>query len=143
MSGKYRGDIDVQSCFQNLQSTPSFIIDVRTQPEWSYVGLPSLPAEANELILICWQEFPTMETNPKFAVELTKAIDTAGGDVNSNLYFLCRSGVRSRAAAITATTAGYLNAYNVEHGFEGDPNISRHRGLANGWKAAGLPWKQS
>jgi rhodanese-related sulfurtransferase len=57
--------------------------------------------------------------------------------------FLCRSGVRSRAAAIAMTRAGFSRAYNIAGGFEGDLDGERHRGAANGWKAAGLPWKQT
>jgi rhodanese-related sulfurtransferase len=56
---------------------------------------------------------------------------------------LCRSGARSRAAAIAMTRAGLERAYNVAGGFEGELDENRHRGLRNGWKAAGLPWKQS
>jgi len=59
------------------------------------------------------------------------------------LLFLCRSGVRSRAAAIAMTAAGYSRAYNIAQGFEGDPDAERHRGNKNGWKASGLPWKQT
>lgn len=143
MPGTYRGDIDVQTCFDDLQSSSTFLIDVRTKPEWSYVGLPSVPAGAADPLLICWQLYPTMETNPTFITELNAAISAAGGDQESRLHFICRSGVRSKAAAVAATAAGYVNSFNVDHGFEGDPNTSRHRGQINGWKAAGLPWKQS
>ena len=39
--------------------------------------------------------------------------------------------------------AGFSQAYNIMGGFEGDLDAERHRGKATGWKAAGLPWKQS
>jgi rhodanese-related sulfurtransferase len=51
--------------------------------------------------------------------------------------------VRSRAAAVAMTGAGYSRAYNIAGGFEGDPDAERHRGNRNGWKASGLPWKQT
>jgi rhodanese-related sulfurtransferase len=38
---------------------------------------------------------------------------------------------------------GFARAYNIAGGFEGDPDGMRHRGLVNGWKAEGLPWRQS
>jgi len=41
------------------------------------------------------------------------------------------------------TQAGYARAYNIAGGFEGDLDRERHRGSKNGWKAAGLPWKQT
>jgi len=41
------------------------------------------------------------------------------------------------------TAAGFARAYNIAGGFEGDLDSERHRGASNGWKAAGLPWKQT
>jgi rhodanese-related sulfurtransferase len=41
------------------------------------------------------------------------------------------------------TQAGFTRAYNVAGGFEGDLDEERHRGQRNGWKALGLPWRQS
>ena len=58
------------------------------------------------------------------------------------VVFLCRSGNRSIGAAEAATEAGIAPSYNVLDGFEGDLDEDRHRG-ATGWKAVGLPWKQS
>jgi rhodanese-related sulfurtransferase len=57
------------------------------------------------------------------------------------VYFICRSGVRSRHAAEAATAAGLGPAYNVLDGFEGQLDRERHRGIG-GWKADGLPWVQ-
>jgi rhodanese-related sulfurtransferase len=56
---------------------------------------------------------------------------------------LCRSGARSRAAAIALTGAGFAQAFNIGDGFEGDVDPQGHRGNRNGWKAANLPWRQS
>ena len=53
--------------------------------------------------------------------------------------FLCRSGVRSIAAAEAATAAGFTS-YNVLEGFEGEPDAYGDRVL-NGWKNRHLPWK--
>jgi rhodanese-related sulfurtransferase len=56
--------------------------------------------------------------------------------------FLCRSGVRSRDAAIAMTAAGFKACYNVASGFEGDKDAAGHRGTVSGWKVDGLPWMQ-
>ena len=64
-------------------------------------------------------------------------------DKTAPMLFLCRSGARSRAAAIAMTRAGFTQAFNVAGGFEGDLDGERHRGHDNGWKAAGLPWRQA
>ena len=55
---------------------------------------------------------------------------------------LCRSGVRSIAAAKRATELG-IEAYNILEGFEGNPDADGHRGQAGGWRFRGLPWKQN
>jgi rhodanese-related sulfurtransferase len=59
------------------------------------------------------------------------------------VFLICRSGARSRAAAIALTGAGFSHAYNVAGGFEGDADGAGHRSNKNGWKAAELPWRQS
>ena len=41
------------------------------------------------------------------------------------------------------TQAGFKACYNVAGGFEGDLDENGHRGRKNGWKAGGLPWRQS
>jgi rhodanese-related sulfurtransferase len=58
------------------------------------------------------------------------------------VVLLCRSGVRSIAAAKRATELG-LEAYNILEGFEGDPDQQAHRGRKGGWRFNGLPWRQN
>ena len=65
----------------------------------------------------------------------------AGVEPGTPLYFLCRSGVRSRAAAAAATSAGLGPAHNVLDGFEGGHDDDGHRSVS-GWKNVGLPWRQ-
>ena len=36
-----------------------------------------------------------------------------------------------------------INCINVKFGFEGDLSEDKRRGISNGWKFSGLPWKQS
>lgn len=59
------------------------------------------------------------------------------------VLFLCRSGARSRAAAIALTQAGQARCFNIAEGFEGPLDDKRKRGVVGGWKARGLPWAQS
>ena len=58
------------------------------------------------------------------------------------IVLLCRSGVRSVAAAQRATTLG-IEAFNILEGFEGDPDAHAHRGKLGGWRMRGLPWRQN
>lgn len=123
----------------------ALMIDVRTRPEWSFVGTPDLPEGCAPLCLIEWQEYPTMQVNPRFVDEALAAIDAAEA---TEIFFLCRSGVRSLNAARTIAAAlengpRATRCVNVAGGFEGDKSPEGQRGRVNGWKAQGLPWRQS
>jgi rhodanese-related sulfurtransferase len=65
-----------------------------------------------------------------------------GVQLDDDLFFICRSGSRSLAAAKVMAAAGYRACHNVAGGFEGPLDDERHHGSAGGWKAAGLPWQQ-
>jgi len=69
-------------------------------------------------------------------------LEKAGFTPEHHIYFLCRSGVRSLAAAEAAQAAGFPYVYNIADGFEGPPDRAGHRGTTSGWKAEGLPWRQ-
>ena len=139
---EYAGDLTSDAAWALLNDNPKAqLVDVRTTAEWSFVGLPDLSSVGRDVHCVEWQSFPTMAVNPDF-VGQTKA-QLAGAAADTPVLFLCRSGARSRAAAIAMTRAGFSRAYNIAGGFEGDMDQQRHRGQRNGWKASGLPWKQS
>ena len=136
----YAGDLSPDQAYELLRSRPdAVLVDVRTRAEWSYVGTPDLSELDRQVVLAEWVTFPDGARNPQFLQDVAAVADNQ--DVP--LVFLCRSGVRSIAAAEAATAAGYSAAYNVTEGFEGPPDASGHRGTAGGWKARGLPWRQS
>jgi rhodanese-related sulfurtransferase len=114
------------------------LVDVRTDAEWNFVGLPDLSEAGKRAVLIPWQVYPTMQVNGGFVDQMRQA----GITPEDTIYFLCRSGARSMAAAQAAIAAGFPNAINVADGFEGPPDGDGHRGTIAGWKAAGLPWQQ-
>lgn len=114
------------------------LVDVRTNAEWSYVGLPDLTDSGQEPLLIPWQVFPTMQLNKDFIDQM----EQSGLTPANHVYFLCRSGVRSLAAAQAAREAGFPQVYNILDGFEGPADGEGHRGGLAGWKADGLPWRQ-
>ena len=124
-------------------SEPAALIDVRTTAEWAYVGVPDLSAAGRTPILIEWQMFPHGTINSAFVDQLTAALNSEGVAADASLYFLCRSGVRSKAAAVAMIAAGWTKSFNISGGFEGSIDAGGHRGTVNGWKVDGLPWKQS
>ncbi len=133
-----------QAAFQALEDDPKAqLIDVRSRAEWTFVGVPELGHIGRRPLLIEWQQFPSMAVDPQFADRLDSALQEQGADHDTALFFLCRSGQRSLAAAMAMHAVGYRNCINVSDGFEGDMDAARQRGGVNGWKAAGLPWVQS
>lgn len=137
----YAGDVSVTEAWGILsKDAKAQLVDVRTAAEWNYVGLPDLASLNRRVHCIAWQNFPGGMQNPSFAAETGAAL---GADKDITVLFLCRSGARSRAAAIAMTGMGYTKAFNIAGGFEGDLDGDRHRGQTNGWKAAGLPWTQT
>ena len=118
------------------------ILDVRTQAEWGWVGVPNMGLLGKPLILVEWLTFPGSQKNPDFAEQLETQMATLGFDKTTPLLILCRSGQRSRNAAKLLTSLGYNECFNITHGFEGDPDDAKHRGTVNGWKVDDLPWIQ-
>ncbi len=114
------------------------LVDVRTDAEWQYVGIPDLRAAGKQVVLISWQFYPSGNVNPGFV----EALRDAGLEPTDRLFFICRSGVRSLAAALAAAGAGFPEVFNVADGFEGPHDAEGHRGNVAGWKAAQLPWHQ-
>lgn len=140
----YAGDLTPQQVWEKLVEQPntSVLIDVRTQPEWAFVGLPALEEGMHPPLLEEWSVYPHMGINADFSANIIRRLEQAGLGQDTTLMFLCRSGVRSLAAAHAITAEGYGACYNISGGFEGDPDADGHRGSINGWKAAGLPWRQ-
>lgn len=138
MTGWFAGDVLPVAAWQGLVADPdAMLVDVRTQAEWTYVGVPDLSSLRRPLIQVEWQHFPSGNRNPRFAEQLA----AHGIRSNNPLYLICRSGVRSKAAGELLAGLGYTS-YNVAYGFEGQPDGQGHRGTVNGWKVDGLPWRQ-
>lgn len=136
----YAGDVTPADAWNALaQYADAQLIDVRTQAEWSFSGVPSLDSMNKTLKTLSWKFYPNFDVNPRFIEQLEAAVS----DKSAPLYFLCKTGGRSTDAAIAATAYGYTQCYNIEGGFEGDINSNHQRGQVNGWKASRLPWQQA
>ncbi|MBN9410365.1 MAG: rhodanese-like domain-containing protein [Burkholderiales bacterium] len=127
----YAGDVSPQLAWQWVQDGDAVLVDVRSDAEREWVG--SVPGS----VAAAWKQWPGMAVNPAFDDQVRAAAH--GG---RKLVMLCRSGVRSVAAAKRATELG-LSAYNILEGFEGDPDVQGQRGHTGGWRFHGLPWRQN
>ena len=139
----YAGDLSLKDSWERLlREETSQLVDVRTEAEWNFVGVPDMSGLKRRLLLCEWQRYPAGQ-NQDFVRELSQALTATRYRSGSALLFLCRSGARSRAAAIAMTAAGFAPCFNIKDGFEGALDDKVHRGQAAGWKAEGLPWIQS
>lgn len=135
----YAGDVDPRAAWKILQEQAgSWLIDVRTEAEWRYVGVPDLTSIGKQTLCISWLHYPANDPNDTFVEDVM----ADGVRPDQTVLLLCRSGQRSRAAAIALTARGYGRCYNVSEGFEGDKDGDGHRGTVGGWKIGGLPWAQ-
>ena len=126
----YAGDVAPQQAWQWVQAGQAVLVDVRSDAEREWVGY--VPGAA----AVAWKQWPGMAMNADFDAQMRTAVPEGGLAV-----LLCRSGVRSIAAARRATELG-LEAYNILEGFEGDPDDQAQRGHRGGWRYRGLPWRQ-
>lgn len=127
----YAGDVSPAQAFAWWQAGEAVLVDVRTDAEREWVGF--VPGA----VPLAWKQWPGMALNSGFDDGI-KAVVPAG----QKALLLCRSGVRSIAAAKRATQLG-IEAYNIFEGFEGDPNNQARRGYQGGWRFRGLPWRQT
>ncbi|WP_392545344.1 rhodanese-like domain-containing protein [Oryzobacter telluris] len=134
----YAGDVTPAEAYAAVTGEEgALLVDVRTRAEWTYVGVPELEGRGHEVAFVEWSTFPDGRINGSFVDQLR----SAGLEAGRPVYLICRSGVRSVAAATALTAAGLGPAYNVLEGFEGPHDAHGHR-TVGGWKNAGLPWRQ-
>lgn len=128
----HAGDLSPATAWDAV-AAGAVLVDVRTEGEWTHIGVPDLSALNTQPVFIQWN-LATGSNNPEFLAQLHDAVP-----VEKPLVVLCRSGARSLDAAKAAAAAGYT-AYNVEEGFEGVPDRFGDR-VVNGWKNRSLPWR--
>ncbi len=127
-------NLDPKQSWALLQgNSAAVMIDVRTAIEHSFVGHPP------GAIHFAWKEFPGMSVNEQFVAQVEEKVT----DKTSPVLLLCRSGVRSVAAAKALEEVGYQRLINIVEGFEGALDDQKHRGNIDGWRFHGLPWTQS
>lgn len=136
----YADDLEPKRAWEILsQDQSATLIDVRTKAEWSYVGVVDTQTLSKPHLPIQWLFFPDMRVNQEFV----QTVIGNGLKKDDPLLFLCRSGARSKAAAIVMAEQGFEKCYNILGGFDGDLDFDGHRGKVSGWRADGLPWVQT
>ena len=129
----FAGHVAPQEAHALHQSGAAVMVDVRTDAERDWVGM--VPGA----FALSWKHWPGMVPNANFDAAVQQI---AAAHPGKKLLFLCRSGVRSVAAAQRAAELGLPECYNILEGFEGDLDANQHRGAVSGWRFHGLPWVQ-
>ena len=129
----YAGDVSPEQACAWVQAGSAVLVDVRTDAERDWVG------QVPGAVPLSWKIYPGMELNAGFDAGIAAVARAHPG---CRLLFLCRSGVRSVAAATRATELGLSPCFNVLEGFEGGLDAEGHRGPQGGWGHHGLPWVQ-
>jgi rhodanese-related sulfurtransferase len=127
---EYAGAATPPEAWQLLRQGAATMIDVRTAPEYRFVG--HVPGSIN----VEWRGFEL----PQRAAFVRSLAEIARRDMP--LLMICRSAVRSDGAALAAVEAGFSRVYNVLEGFEGQIDARQQRGRIDGWRHRGLPWIQ-
>jgi sulfur dioxygenase len=127
----YAGDVTPELAHHWWRAGEAVLVDVRSDAEREWVGF--VPGA----VPVAWKQWPGMTMNASFDAQMRSAVPAGAKAV-----LLCRSGVRSIAAARRAAELG-IEAYNILEGFEGDPDASGQRGRQGGWRLRGLPWRQN
>jgi len=127
----YAGAVTPEEAHHLFEEGEAVIVDVRTRPEWEFVGhVAGAP-------LVEWRPYGASAPDPGFVDKIAARFSR-----DAAILFLCRSGVRSHHAAVAAARAGFTRVFNILEGFEGDQDDNGQRGNVGGWKHAGLPWSQ-
>ena len=127
----YAGDVTPELACRWWQDGAAVLVDVRTDAEREWVGF--VPGA----VPVAWKQWPGMQVSAEFDAAVRAAVPAG-----KKAVMMCRSGVRSIAAARRATELG-VEAYNILEGFEGDADEAGQRGRKGGWRLRGLPWRQN
>lgn len=123
-----------------------YLIDVRTEGEWKFVGHPGKnrlsegAALEGKVVNVSYQieKKGNMIINPSFLSDINELF---GGNPDVLLIVMCRSGQRSVPASAALEAAGY-SVLNLNAGFQGGTDAKGYR-TVNGWVNAGLPYSYS
>ena len=126
----YAGAVTPSEAWRLVELAQAKLVDVRTPPEFKFVGY--VPGSVN----VEWRGSDLLPS----AVFVNALRQVASP--RDTVLLICRSGVRSHAAARAATSAGFQRVYNVLEGFEGQRSLAGRRGEIDGWRRHGLPWSQ-
>lgn len=142
-AGKYVSALEAYNMWKANPNNVK-ILDIRTPEEYVYVGHPAM---AYNIPFMVWTGKWNSRRNNydlQLNADFVKQVNMKFAK-NDTILVLCRSGVRSAAAANRLSEVGFVNVYNIIDGFEGDmvydlKSYYHGKRMKNGWKNSGAPW---
>ena len=88
------GEVSAKATYIGLKDDPrAILVDVRTKPEWQFVGVPDL-RDIPKVVLFCeWKTYPTMQTNADFVEHVSEALRAGGAAEDTPIYFSVPFGI--------------------------------------------------
>ena len=82
----YAGDLTPQQTWDFLAEHPdAALVDVRTDAEWRYVGVPDTSSLGRRPALIEWSTYPSGQPNPDFVASLAAVGPATRSLVNTSM----------------------------------------------------------
>jgi rhodanese-related sulfurtransferase len=130
---KAPGAINSKEAYEMMvsEAANTFMIDVRTRPEYEFVGHPDMPNGVPNIPLVFYDDW---RINENFVADVE-----ARYPKSATILIICRSGHRAETAAWQLIKEGFLKVFFVADSFEGALDSDGHR-TVNGWKNEGLPY---
>ncbi len=125
--------VDSRAAYRMVLDDPArtHIVDVRTRPEYLFVGHPDLP---NGVPNIPFRFYPDARLNSNFIRDVEGRFSK-----DEVIITMCRAGKRARLAARQLQAHGFKHVYYMSDSFEGPMDEKGHR-TVGGWKVNGLPY---
>jgi hypothetical protein len=105
------------------------------------IGIPDLGPLGKRAVLVEWQTFADQTVDPRFAERLTSELGALGVQLDDDLFFICRSGSRSLAAAKAMATEKTMGMMIIRHKvrddgqwrpiFDAHAEVQKTAGLSN------------
>jgi rhodanese-related sulfurtransferase len=135
---------EVASHMKQVHGAGVLLLDVRSRNEVAATGMAD-PVDAlvpyhDRASAQRWDDLTndgSFERDPQFLPQVEAEVAARGGGRDMPVVLLCRDGSLALRAAEALRTAGHVNVYVVDGGFEGRFDGSARSG---GWKQANLPW---
>ena len=138
----FAGDLSVEDAYAMLaKEENAALVDVRTQPEWQFVGVPDLASLGKEAIFREWQTYPAMQVAEDFVQGLADELQRRGRRQDqSSIFSPLRRALPSRRDRIDERRVDALLQHRRR--IEGPLDGERRRGATGAGERRACPGRR-